>query len=195
MEQGITVFLDDWGRGDHSALDRLAPLVYPQLRALARSFLRRERPGHTLGATGLVNELFLKLITRKNAHFENRRHFYALSARLMRLALIDYARNHHAEKRGGDVVTIPLHDEIQWVDAGGPQMLDLDRALGELEKLDAEQAQMFEVRFLLGCTSEETAELFGISKSSVERKIRVARAWLFQRLSEGKNTPATPDSI
>ena len=90
---------------------------------------------------------------------------------------------------------VPLHDEIPWVDAGGPQMLDLDRALGELEKLDAEQAQMFEVRFLLGCTSEETAELFSVSKSSVERKIRVARAWLFQRLSEGKIAPAAPDFI
>ena len=89
-------------------------------------------------------------------------------------------------------MTVPLHDEIQWVDAGEPQMFDLDRALGELEKLDAGQAQMFEVRFLLGCTS---AELFGVSKSSVERKIRVARAWLFQRLSEGKIAPATPDSI
>lgn len=186
------MYLEDWSRGDASALDRLAPLVYPQLRALARSYLRRERQGHTLGATGLVNELFLKLIARKSAHFENRRHFYALSARLMRLALIDHARSHHAEKRGGDAIVVPLHDEIPWLDAAGPQMLDLDRALHELEKLDSDQAQMFEVRFLLGCTSEETAELFAVSKSSVERKIRIARAWLYQRLTEGKLPQAAP---
>lgn len=195
MSHDITTVLEDWSRGDTGALDRLAPLVYPQLRQLARSYLRRERPGHTLGATGLVNELFLKLITRKTAHFENRRHFYALSARLMRLALIDHARGHDAEKRGGDAVVVPLHDEIQWVDASGPQMLDLDRALKELEALDAEQAQMFEVRFLLGCTAEETAELFNVSKSSVERRIRMARAWLYQRLTEGKNPSATPEVV
>jgi RNA polymerase sigma factor (TIGR02999 family) len=192
MNHEITMYLEDWSRGDASALDRLAPLVYPQLRALARSYLRRERQGHTLGATGLVNELFLKLIARKSAHFENRRHFYALSARLMRLALIDHARSHHAGKRGGDAIVVPLHDEIPWVDAAGPQRLDLDRALQELEKLDPDQAQMFEVRFLLGCTSEETAELFAVSKSSVERKIRVARAWLYQRLTEGNLPEATP---
>ncbi len=188
MDHEITMYLEDWSRGDASALDRLAPLVYPQLRALARSYLSRERKGHTLGATGLVNELFLKLLARKSAQFENRRHFYALSARLMRLALIDYARSHHAEKRGGESIIVPLHDEIPWVDAAGPQMLDLDQALKELEVLDPAQAQMFEVRFLLGCTSEETAEMFGVSKSSVERKIRVARAWLYQRLTEG-NAP------
>ncbi|MBM3761165.1 MAG: hypothetical protein FJW36_13055 [Acidobacteria bacterium] len=111
MSSDITIVLEDRGKGDATALDRLAPLVDPQLRQLAHSFLRRERAGHTLGATGLVNELFLKLIARKTAQFENRRHFYALSARLMRLALIDYARNHGAEKRGGDRVSVPLHEE------------------------------------------------------------------------------------
>lgn len=159
---------------------------------MALSYLSRERKGHTLGATGLVNELFLKLIARNSAQFENRRHFYALSERLMRLALIDFARSHHAEKRGGESIIVPLQDGIPWVDAAGPQTLDLDRALKELEGLDPEQAQMFEVRFLLGCTSEETAEMFGVSKSSVERKIRAARAWLFQRSTEGKAPDSAP---
>lgn len=195
MSSDITIVLEDWGKGDATALDRLAPLVYPQLGQLAHSFLRRERADHTLGATGLVNELFLKLIARKTAQFENRRHFYALSARLMRLALIDYARNHGAEKRGGDRVSVPLHEEIQWIDASSPQILDLDRVLAELEALDLEQAQMFEVRFLLGCTSDETAELFQVSKSSVERRVRMARAWLYQRLTEGKNLQTTPDEV
>lgn len=192
MEHDITLVLEDWARGDKSALERLAPLVYPQLRQLAHSFLRRERVGHTLGATGLVNELFLKLMARKSAQFTNRRHFYALAAKLMRLALIDYARGHGAEKRGGDAVAVPLHEELPWVDAGSAQMLDLDRALSELAELDAEQAEMFEVRFLLGCTSEETAELFGVSKSSVERRVRMARAWLFQRLTEGERGANAP---
>jgi RNA polymerase sigma factor (TIGR02999 family) len=190
MEHDITVLLEEWKRGDKDALTRLAPMVYPQLRNLAQSFLRRERPGHTLGATGLVNELFLKLMARTAANFENRRHFYALSARLMRMALIDYARTHGAIKRGGQHVVVPLHEEIRWVDAGGPQMLDLDRALEELAAMDPAQAEMFEVRFLLGCTSDETAELFEVSKSSVERKIRTARAWLYQRLTEGKSLQA-----
>jgi len=192
MDHEITVVLDDWRRGDATALDRLAPMVYPQLKALASSYLRRERQGHTLGATGLVNELFLKLITRRSAQFQDRRHFYALSAKLMRMALIDYARSHAAEKRGGDLVAVPLHEEIPWVDAGSAQMLDLDRALKELAELDAEQAEMFEMRFLLGCTSDETAELFGVSKSSVERRVRMARAWLYQRLTEGNGEKATP---
>jgi RNA polymerase sigma-70 factor, ECF subfamily len=195
MSNDITIVLEDWSKGDATALDRLAPLVYPQLRQLARSFLRRERAGHTLGATGLVNELFLKLITRKSAQFENRRHFYALSARLMRLALIDYARSHDAEKRGGERMSVPLHEEIQWIDASSPQILDLDRALSELEQMDAEQAQMFEVRFLLGCTSDETAELFHVSKSSVERRVRMARAWLYQRLTEGKSPQTAPNEV
>jgi RNA polymerase sigma factor (TIGR02999 family) len=192
VEHDITLVLEDWAKGDKSALDRLAPLVYPQLRQLAQSFLRRERVGHTLGATGLVNELFLKLMARKSAQFENRRHFYALAAKLMRLALIDYARCHGAEKRGGDAVAVPLHEELPWVNASSAQMLDLDRALEELGELDSEQAEMFEVRFLLGCTSEETAELFGVSKSSVERRVRMARGWLFQRLTEGERGANSP---
>ncbi len=195
MDHDITLVLDDWARGDASALDRLAPLVYPQLRQLAQGYLRRERVGHTLGATGLVNELFLKLMSRRNAQFTDRRHFFALAAKLMRLALIDYARGHGAEKRGGEAIAVPLHEEIPWVDANSPQMLDLDRALEELAAMDPEQAEMFELRFLLGCTSEETAEIFGVSKSSVERRIRLARGWLFQRLSEGKSHSISPQSI
>jgi RNA polymerase sigma factor (TIGR02999 family) len=177
----ITALLDQWGRGDQSAFERLAPLVYPRLRELASSFLRRERPGHTLQATALVNELFLKLLARREARFENRAHFFALAAKLMRLALIDHARIARAEKRWGDHERVPLHEELPWVDANR-HLLDLDRALDELEDLDAEQARMFEMRFLLGCSAEETAEVFGTSKRSVDRRVRLARAWLFERL-------------
>jgi RNA polymerase sigma factor (TIGR02999 family) len=182
MAEDITMLLEEWERGDKTALDRLAPLVYPQLREIAGAYLRRERSGHTLQATALVNELFLKLLTRREPHFAGRRHFYTLTAKLMRMALIDHARTAKAEKRGGAAIPVPLHEEIPWVDASGPQMMDLDRALDDLAALDAEQAQMFELRFLIGYSVEETAELLGTSKSSVDRRVRLARAWLYQRL-------------
>ncbi len=191
MAQDITILLEEWERGDKTALDRLAPLVYPQLREIAGAYLRRERGGHTLQATALVNELFLKLMTRREPHFEGRHHFYTLTAKLMRLALIDHARTAKAGKRGGATFPVPLHEEIPWVDAGGPQMVDLDRALDELAELDAEQAQMFELRFLIGHTVDETAELLGTSKSSVDRKVRLARAWLFRRLNVADTGSAT----
>jgi RNA polymerase sigma factor (TIGR02999 family) len=181
-DHDITTILEEWGRGDPTAIERLAPLVLPHLREVASSFIRRERQGHTLQATALVNELFLKLLVRREARFENRRHFYVLAAKLMRLALIDHSRVARAEKRGGDGVRVPLHDDLPWVDVPSDDMLDLDRALVELAALDAEQAEMFELRFLIGCSAEETAGLLGLSKSSVDRKIRLARGWLYQRL-------------
>jgi RNA polymerase sigma factor (TIGR02999 family) len=192
MDSEITVLLNQWGAGDRSALDRLAPLVYPQLRGLAASFLRRERSSHTLQATGLVNELFLKLLSRPEARLESRRHFYALAATLMRHALIDYARAAGSIKRGGGTVAVPLHDELPWLDAASPWVIDLDRALQELEALDPQQARMFEMRFLLGCTAEETAEILESSKATVDRKVRLARAWLYQRLHGESKDRAIP---
>jgi RNA polymerase sigma factor (TIGR02999 family) len=180
--QDITVLLDRWGQGDRTALDELAPLVYPQLHRIAAAYLQRERPGHTLQATALVGELFLKLMARRTARFESRRHFYSLAAQLMRLALVDHARVASAGKRGGAAQPIPLSEDLPWVDLSGVDMIDLDRALSDLEALDPEQARMFELRFQLGCTVEETAELLGTSTSSVDRRVRLARAWLYRRL-------------
>lgn len=186
----ITTALSEWAAGDRSALDRLAPAVYPHLRDLAGGMLRRERPGHTLQATALVNELFVKLIGQREKRFENRRHFYNACAKLMRLALIDHARGVNREKRGGGHAPVPLHEDMAWLDASGPEMIDLDRLLTELAGRDAEQVSMFETRYLLGCTAEETAELFGTSKATVDRKIRVARAWLYQKLKGGEDEGA-----
>jgi len=196
----ITVILDAWGRGDRSALDRLAPLVYPDLHRIAASFLRRESAQHTLQPTALVSELFLKLIGRREAHFDNRRHFYALAAQLMRMALIDHARRSKAGKRGGDLAPVPLHEDLAWVETNEATLVDLDRALAELEQLDATQARMFEMRYLLGCTVPETAELLGTSASSVDRQIRLARAFLYLRLKppdpndDANPPPDTPSS-
>jgi len=197
MEHDITVLLDQWRRGDETALHRLAPLVYPQLREIAAGYLRRERAGHTLQATALVSELFLKLMSRREANFQNRRHFYVLTAKLMRMALIDHSRSVNAEKRGGESEFVPLHEDLAWANAAGPMMIDLDRALDELAALDKDQAEMFEMRFLVGCTTEETAVLLQVSRSSVDRKVRLARAWLFRRLAaaEAKHDPDAPHII
>lgn len=195
----ITLLLDAWGRGERDALHQLAPLVYPHLQRLAASYLRRESNAGTLQATALVNELFVGLLARREARFTDRQHFFALSATLMRMALVDHARRVRSEKRGGRAEIVPLHDELPWVDAAGPGFLDFDRALAELEQLDPERFQVVNARFVLGCTADETAELLGISRVTVNRRARSARAWLADRLGLGGAEPSagafTPDRI
>lgn len=194
----ITLLLDAWGRGERDALHQLTPLVYPHLQRLAASYLRRESNARTLQATALVNELFVGLLARREARFTDRQHFFALSATLMRMALVDHARRVRSEKRGGTAERVPLHEELPWVDAAGPGFLDFDRALSELEQLDAERFQVVNARFVLGCTADETAELLGISRVTVNRRARSARAWLAQRLGldevqEPSGGPVAPD--
>jgi RNA polymerase sigma factor (TIGR02999 family) len=185
MAVDLTRALSEWASGDQSALDRLAPAVYPQLRHLAGYLLSRERAGHTWQATALVSELFLKLIGQGPAQFDNRRHFYNACARLMRQALIDHARGVNRAKRGNGQPMVPLHEEMGWFDAAGPEVIDLDRRLTELASQDPEMVAIFETRYLLGCSAEETAEIFGASKATVDRKVRLARAWLYHRLQGG----------
>jgi RNA polymerase sigma factor (TIGR02999 family) len=185
----VTQLLNDWSDGDASALDRLVPLVYPDLQGLAHAYLRRGASPITLQTTAVVNDLFVKLISKPPRRLESRRHFYVLAAKMIRAALVDHYRQVRAEKRGGEAARVPLHEELAWVDANGPEVVAFDRALVELEQLDKEQAELFSMRFLLGCTSEETAELSGLSKATVDRRVRLARAWLFQRL-RGEAPPA-----
>jgi RNA polymerase sigma factor (TIGR02999 family) len=184
----ITLLLDAWGRGERDALHQLAPLVYPHLQRLAASYLRRESNAGVLQATALVNELFVGLLARREARFTDRQHFFALSATLMRMALVDHARRVRSEKRGGGAEMVPLHDELPWVDAAGPGFLDFDRALSDLEHLDPERFQVVNARFVLGCTADETAELLGISRVTVNRRARSARAWLAARLGLAGDT-------
>lgn len=184
----ITTALDEWAAGDLSALDRIAPEIYPKLRELAGVFFRGERPGHTWQATALVNELFIKLASQRKHKYESRLHFYNACARLMRLALIDHARTAQAGRRGGTVANLPLHPDLAWFEPASPAMFDLDRALTQLAEMDSEQAAMFETHYLLGCSVEETAGLFQTSKSTVDRKVRMARAWLYRRLSGAMNS-------
>lgn len=180
----VTALLNEWVRGESSALDRLLPSVYPELRGLAQAYLRRGRRPALLQTTAVVNDLFVRLLVTPPKRLENRKHFYVLAARVIRMALVDHYRESQAEKRGGHQHRVPLHDDLAWVDANSAGMLSFDQAMLELERLDPEQAELFGMRFVLGCTSEETAELTGLSKATVDRRVRLARGWLFTRLRE-----------
>lgn len=183
-ESNLTELLDDWVRGDKTALDRLTPLVYPQLRSLAKAQLRNHRLSATMQTTVVVNELFLRLLARRPSRVESRQHFYALAARMIRTALVDHYRSVRAEKRGGELARVALHEDLLWINANSDQLLDFERAMTELEGLDRQQADLFGLRFLLGCTAEETAELSGLSKATVDRKVKLARAWIYQRITQ-----------
>ena len=178
----ITILLDRWTQGDAQAVEALTPLVYSHLRKVATSYLRRERPEHTLEATGLVNELFLLLLEEKKARFDDRAHFFCFSARAMRRILVNHARNRQAAKRGSGEARVELSPELAWVDPEGEEMLDLDRALDELEAVEPRKAKVVELRIFLGCTAEEAAELVGVSKPTLDRDLRFALAWLYERL-------------
>ena len=177
----ITIRLHEWNEGKPAAIERLFDLVYPHLRQIAGALFRGERPENLLQPTSVVNELFLKLIRQRSLRFEDREHFYSLSARLMRRVLVDHARSEGRQKRDGGI-PVPLHEELIWIDARHAEMMDLDRVLAELEKLDPQKCRMVELRFFLGFTAEETAELMNTSKASVDRELRFVRGWLYDRL-------------
>jgi RNA polymerase sigma factor (TIGR02999 family) len=178
----VTLLLHEWTAGKPGALDELFELVYPQLRRIAGALFRGERRENVLQPTGVVNELFLKLIRQRSLRFEDREHFYSLSARLMRRVLLDQARHQGRQKRDG-ALNIPLTDELAWIGSQPVEAIDLDRVLGELEALDARKCRMVELRFFLGFTADETAELLSISKATVDRELRFVRGWLHERLA------------
>ena len=179
----ITGLLLAWGRGDEKALEDLIPLVYEELRRLADRYLRRERPGHTLQPTALVNEAYLKLVNQRQVAWKNRGQFFAIASKTMRRLLVDHARKHHADKRGGRVTHVPLDQVEPSTPAREVDVLALDRALERLAALDATQAKIVELRFFGGLTLEESAEVLGTSRASVVRAFRIARAWLERELS------------
>jgi RNA polymerase sigma factor (TIGR02999 family) len=177
----ITVLLREWTEGKPEAQERLFELVYPQLRRIAGALFRGERQENLLQPTSVVNELFLKLIRQRSLRFEDREHFYSLSARLMRRVLLDHARGQGRVKRDGGIA-IPLEEGLAWIDAKPVEAMDIDRVLNELEALDARKCRMVEFRFFLGFTADETAELLNTSKATVDRELRFIRAWLYERL-------------
>jgi RNA polymerase sigma factor (TIGR02999 family) len=175
-EADITALLRDWSGGDHEALERLMPAVYGELKRLAASYLRSERPGHTLQPTALVHEAYLRLQGQRSVAWSNRAHFFGIAARIMRRILVDHARRRGAAKRDAAALRLTLVD-----DAAGdraPELIALDTALTSLERLDPQQARVVELRYFGGLTVEETAEAAGISTATVKREWRTARAWL-----------------
>lgn len=194
----ITQLLAEWRQGDENAFEQLAPAVYDRLHAIAESYLRGERPTHTLQATALVNEVFLRLVKNSSMQYASREHFYAFAAKLMRRILVDYARKDGAKKRGERPEPVMLAPELAWVDAASPELLDLDHALTELAKLDPDKVRTLEIRFFLGATSMEAAELLGQSRARVDRDVNFALSWLHQRLHGGAAAGAagqnSPDS-
>lgn len=180
-EPAVTELLVAWREGDAQALDALTPLVYSELRGIAQLLFRRERDNHTLQPTALVNEAFIKLI-ELDISWQDRAHFFALAARLLRRALLDHARARDAQKRGGDVALITLDDNLG-DDSVDYRLLDLDRALDELTERDARKAELIEMKLFGGLQLEEIAEVTNLSVSTVQRELRFARAWLTTRLS------------
>jgi RNA polymerase sigma factor (TIGR02999 family) len=181
----ITVLLRRWNEGDREALAGLASLAYDDLRSIASGYLRRESAGHTLQATGLVSELYVRLAQVKGVALTDRRHFFAFAAQLMRMILIDYARQSAAQKRPSSGARVPLHEEMAWIDAAGEEMFALNSALDELEARDPRKVRVIELRYFLGCTNEEAADLLDVSRATIDRDLEFAKAWLYRRLSGG----------
>ncbi len=181
----VTQMLNEWGQGHREALDRLMPLVYDELRRLADHYLRRERPDHTLEATGLVHEAYLRLVDQKNVHWQSRAHFFGIAANLMRRILVDYARRHHAAKRGEAVEKLSLDEAVSLAEAREVGLVALDDSLTSLAVIDPQQSRIVELRFFGGLTIEETAEVLGVSPATVFYEWSLARAWLHRQLRQG----------
>src|SRR5437016_2245636 len=182
----VTQLLTDWGNGNQAAADKLMPLVYEELRRLAHQYMNRERPGHTLQTSALVNEAYLRLVDQQHVRWQNRAHFFGIAAQLMRRILVDHARSHHYAKRGGGAVQVSL-DEAAVVSLGqAVELLALDEALTKLASFDPRKSQVVELRFFGGLSLEETAEVLGISSPTVQREWRTAKAWLHRTLSRGE---------
>jgi RNA polymerase sigma factor (TIGR02999 family) len=186
----ITLLLGKWRDGEDAVFEQLMPLVYPHLRQVAASYIRRERNPDLLQATVLVHELYLKLLNQKKVAYEDRGHFYTFSAKVMRRILIDHARENQAKMRGGGSIHVPLSDDLPWVDVGSEDLLELNRALDELNAIDPRKVQLVELRYFLGCTAEETAALMHTSKATVDREARFIKSWLYRRLHpQGDENP------
>ena len=185
-----TRLLIDWSNGNRDAAAGLMPLVYDELRRLARSYLQRERPDHTLQATGLVHEAYLRLVDQRTTTWQNRAHFFGVAAQLMRRILVDHARRHRAEKRGGEWTKVEFDEALAPSVSRSLDVIALDDALHELAQLNPQHSQIVELRFFGGMTTEEVAEVLDVSPRSVQREWRMARAWLRRQIfsDEGRRS-------
>jgi RNA polymerase sigma-70 factor (ECF subfamily) len=185
----LTQLLNAWCQGDARALDQLAPLVESELRRVARAYLSKEEPGHTLQPTALINEAYLRLIEWKTVEWRNRAHFYAVAAKMMRRVLVSHAVSRGSLKRGGDAVLVSLVEAESLTDQENAEIVALDAALDRLARFDPRKSQLVELRFFGGLTAEEAAEVMGSSLRTVNREWSLARAWLFREL-QGETGPA-----
>lgn len=177
--------LVEWGGGNPEALNELVPLIYGELRRLAKRHLRSERPGSVLQTTALVHEAYLKLVDQRRAHFDDRDHFFAVTSQLIRRILVDYARHWNASKRGAGKTMFAFDESIALPGARDLDLVALDDALQDLSQLDPQQGRIVELRFFGGLTLESTARVLGISKATVVRDWNLARTWLHHELSRG----------
>ena len=191
-QQEVTQLLAAWGDGDLSALDKLFPLVHAELRRIAGRQMSHERPGHTLQATALVNEAYLKLAGQEGLEWQNRSHFFAVCAQVMRHILIDHARAHARDKRGGGAVQVPLEDAVLINGQPPEQLLALDEALKTLEHVDPQKGKLVELRYFGGLSIEETADVLNISPRTVRREWRRSKAWLYRVITEGSADETRP---
>lgn len=185
----VTQLLSDLQRGRTGAADDLLPLVYQELRRIAASYMRRERPNHTLQATALVHEAYMQLVDQTRVDWKNRAHFFGVAAQLMRRILVEHARAHHAQKRGGAAPRLSIEEVVNHFPQKELTLVALDDSLQELERLDQRQSKIVELRFFGGLTTQETAEVLGLSTATIEREWRAARAWLHSQLTEIRGQP------
>jgi len=182
-QANITELLAGYGRGDKEALDRLMPIVYDELRRQAARYLKREQPGHTLQTTALIHEAYVRLVDQRHVQWQNRAHFFGIAAQLMRRILVDHARSKKRAKRGGSDVRVSLGEANVAARGRDLDVVALDEALSRLGKIDEQQSRVVELRFFSGLSVEETAEVMGISRSTVKRDWSMAKAWLHRELS------------
>lgn len=180
----VTQMLHDWSNGDREAIDKLIPVVYRELRRQAVRYLRRERPGHTLQPTALIHEAYLRLIDQRSVQWQNRAHFFAISAQLMRRILVNHARDRQAAKRGGSDIKLPLEEAMIASEGKEVDLVALDEALERLATIDPQQSHVVELKFFSGLSVEETAEVLGVSPRTDKRDWNVAKAWLRREIGE-----------
>jgi len=180
--QEVTQLLHAWTNGEESALQKLIPLVYQELHRVAHRYMGREQAGHVLQTTALVNEAYLRLVDASQQHWQNRAHFFAISAKLMRQILVDYARSHFSQKRGGDVALISMNDAPELSGDKEENLMRLDEALKALAALDERKGRVVELRFFGGLNAEETAEVLKVSANTVLSDWSLAKAWLYREM-------------
>jgi len=189
--QDVTLLLSALTRGDDAAASKLVPVVYGELRRLADNYMRRERVDHTLQATALVHEAYLKLVEQRSVNWQGRAHFFGVAAQLMRRILIDHARGHVRQKRGGEQKKVSLDEAFVFVERQADELVAVDDSLDRLAKIDPRQARVVELRFFGGLSVEEAAEVLGVSPKTVKRDWSVAKAWLYADLKERHGIDAT----